>query len=81
MDNKHQCSEHILIKGFSCPRSRQCTNKATVKRGDSWYCGIHDPEKVAERRTKGQEKKMKTLKKKMNLHLAYLKAKQRKENG
>ena len=71
---KHQCSEYYLIKGLSC-RSRRCTNNAKVKRNGKWYCGIHDPEKVRERREKNEKKKMETLKRKNKLYLSYLKAK------
>lgn len=37
-------------------RFYQCGHKGKVQRGGKWYCGRHDPEKVALRKKKREEK-------------------------
>ena len=36
---------------------RRCTNKAKVRRGNKWYCGVHDPVAVRARHKKQDEAK------------------------
>jgi len=71
-----QCCQEILPPQML--HWRKCKNRGTVKRGNKWYCGVHDPEKADER----QEKRNKTAEKKRvqqrNLHIAHLALKQRK---
>ena len=52
---KHRCEEQIRDSG-RCPSYHACGKTAKVQRDGKWYCGIHDPEKVAERRKKQDDK-------------------------
>lgn len=51
---KVKCCEEVREPG-TWPRYHQCSKTATVKRGGKHYCGIHDPEKIKERRKKQDE--------------------------
>lgn len=42
---KHQCCGQI----FNNYHYHQCFNKGKVERDGKWFCGIHDPVKIAER--------------------------------
>lgn len=37
-------------------RHFHCNNKAKIYRNGKWYCGIHDPDKIAEKKRLQQEK-------------------------
>jgi len=36
-------------------RDRQCRKKAVIERDGVWYCKIHDPEYIREKREKAQQ--------------------------
>lgn len=48
----HGCSKE-LWSGF---HTRLCTRNGTVRLGDKWYCGQHDPEAVKARHAARDEK-------------------------
>ena len=49
---KHQCEG---IKRGTWHRHR-CITNGSIERDGKWYCGIHDPVKIAEKRKRGKEK-------------------------
>jgi hypothetical protein len=58
-----QCQKQI--KGNGVFHWRQCKNDAVVKRDETWYCAVHDPEKENERlenKDKKQEQRQEQLK-------------------
>ena len=53
MADKQQCEITIFSgRGWT----NRCVRKAVVQRGDKWYCKIHDPEYIAEKKRKWDEK-------------------------
>ena len=53
MSDKPKCSEtSIPTKGMRF-HYHDCCNSGVVERDGKWWCAIHDPVKVKERRTKG----------------------------
>ena len=44
---RERCSENVQDGGF---RSIRCSKFAKVQVGPKWYCSVHDPNAVAERR-------------------------------
>jgi hypothetical protein len=48
-----KCSERVMGEGqWGAFHTHQCKNKAVVERDGKWYCRIHDPEYVKEKRQK-----------------------------
>ena len=43
-----KCAERVYPSGSWC--GHDCTKTVKVERDGKWYCGIHDPVKVAEKR-------------------------------
>lgn len=74
---KNQCEATFLIKNMNFPREKRCSKNATCIHDGKHYCGIHDPNRKAERQEKSDAKKEKTRIAKSNLYIAYLYAKQR----
>lgn len=52
---KHRCEGQVLVNPHWM-RYERCSNNGKIKRNGKWYCGIHDPLKVAERRKKRIER-------------------------
>lgn len=48
---KHQCSTRV----YGRFRGSNCSKAAKIERNGKWYCGVHDPEKVAARAAKRTE--------------------------
>lgn len=52
---RHKCSKTIYGGGRSFHGS-PCSKKATVERDGDWWCSVHDPVKVTDRREASYEK-------------------------
>lgn len=55
MSEAKRCCKQLFGTRFGY-RGAPCSKKATAVRDGKWYCGIHDPEKVAERKKLQKEK-------------------------
>lgn len=51
----HDCCFRMHGSGFTF-RGSLCSKKAKVERDGKWFCGTHDPIKIAERRSKRDAK-------------------------
>jgi hypothetical protein len=63
------------------PRTKRCTYNAICEYEGKHYCGIHDPIRKKRKSEENEKKKEQTREKKMKLHFAYLKAKQRSNDA
>ena len=70
----NQCEGEVPYK-LNFYRTRQCKNKAIVCRDGKYYCSIHDPVKIEERKAKREEKRKKDQPYKTAMYLAHLKLK------
>lgn len=50
--SEERCRETVRGRHFNC----RCNNRAKVERDGYWYCGVHDPVRLEEKR-KAQEEK------------------------
>ncbi len=51
MSENEKCCERIRIKnGGWRPTYKPCPRRGKVQREGQWYCGLHDPEAVRERK-------------------------------
>ena len=50
------CSERVYDRESAYAPDHQCSRKGKFERDGKWYCGQHDPVKVAERRKKADVK-------------------------
>ena len=53
----HRCAHRVFYTtGYGKYESGECGKRARFLRGDSWFCGIHDPAAVQERKSALDEK-------------------------
>lgn len=65
---KHQCVEDVIDRQSRFPRFNRCEFDGRVKRNGKWYCHVHDPIKVLERKQKRDQKFKKEFEKTMQRH-------------
>lgn len=79
-DTEHRCEGEVVLRGLNFYKTRECPNKGTIERDGKWYCKTHDPIRIKEKRAIRYKKREENQKKKQNLYLARIKAKQELRN-
>ena len=64
-----RCEKRVLNSGLSITRTHQCTKPGKMQHDGKWYCGVHNPERKAERERLWLEKFDADRKRDMQTHL------------